>query len=50
MPIEQIRDYTQDLDNVDTYAISRLSNEEKEEIARYIEIAKNKIREIEELL
>lgn len=50
MPIDQMRDYSQDLDSIDVYAVSRLSSEEKEEIVQYIEIVKNKIKEIEEVL
>lgn len=49
-PIDQLRDFTRDVNEVDTYTISKLNEEEKDEIKEYIEDIKSKIKEIEEVL
>lgn len=49
-PIDQLRDFTRDVIEVDTYAISKLKEEEKNEIKEYIEDIKSKIKELEEVL
>ena len=49
-PIDQMRDFTRDINEIDTYAISKLNEEEKNEIKEYIEDIKTKIKDIEEVL
>lgn len=49
-PIDQLRDFTRDINEIDTYAISKLSQEEKNEIIEYLEEIKTKIKDIEEVL
>ena len=49
-PIDQMRDFTGDINEIDTYAVSKLSEEEKNEIKEYIEDIKTKIKDIEEVL
>ena len=45
-----MRDFTRDINEIDIYAISKLSEEEKNEIKEYIEDIKTKIKDIEEVL
>lgn len=49
-PIDQLRDFTRDIIEVNTYAIKNLDNQEKNEIKEYLEEIKNKVNEIEESL
>lgn len=49
-PIDQLRDLNRDVSDIDTYSISKLNEDEKNEIKEYIEDIKMKIKEIEEVL
>ena len=49
-PIDQLRDFTRDINDIDTFAISKLNQEEKNEITEYLEDIKTKIKDIEEVL
>lgn len=49
-PIDQIRDFSRDIEDVDTCAISKLNEEEKEEIKEFLDEIKIKMKEIEEAL
>ena len=49
-PIDQLRDFTRDINDIDTFAISKLNQEEKNEITEYLEDIKSKIKDIEEVL
>lgn len=49
-PIDQIRDFSEDIASIDRYAVSKLNEDEKNEFKEYFEEVKNIIKEIEGVL